>query len=95
MIQDQKIRRFLLSRKRKPSGSGGPSAALEEIGTKVTMPIAEVTRNVIEFCCDDDSSLGKTCPRGCKVMRITKGMDATKDTTVEKAMSSIEGENTM
>eukprot|EP00971_Amphidinium_carterae_P349381 6490990-Amphidinium_carterae.1 len=77
------------------SGSGGPSAVLEEMKTRVTMPIAEVTRNIIEFCCDDNSSLGKACPRGCKVMRVTKGMDATKDTTVEKAMSSIEGDNTM
>eukprot|EP00971_Amphidinium_carterae_P033459 659040-Amphidinium_carterae.1 len=59
------------------------------------MPIAEIIRNIIEFCCDEDSSLGKVCPRGCKVMRITKGMDATKDTTVEKAMSTIEGDNTM
>eukprot|EP00971_Amphidinium_carterae_P205620 4080352-Amphidinium_carterae.1 len=79
----------------KPSGSGGPSAALESIGTQVTMPIAEIARNVIEFCCDEDSSLGKACPKGCKVMRITKSMDATKDSTVDKAMSSVEGENTM
>eukprot|EP00971_Amphidinium_carterae_P195653 3882747-Amphidinium_carterae.4 len=80
------------------SGSGGPIAAIEVVDCQVTMPIAEVTRNIIEFCCDDDSSLGKACPKGCKVMRITKGMDAshaTKSTTVEKAMSAIEGENTM
>eukprot|EP00971_Amphidinium_carterae_P203426 4036926-Amphidinium_carterae.1 len=71
------------------SGSGGTTAAIEVVENHVTMPIAEVTRNIIEFCCDDDSSLGKPCPKGCKVMRVTKGMDATKSTTVEKAMSAI------
>eukprot|EP00971_Amphidinium_carterae_P094910 1877943-Amphidinium_carterae.2 len=76
------------------SGSGGPTIAIEVVEGQVTTPIAEFTRDVIEFCCDDDGSLGKACPKGCKVMRITKGMDATKSTTVEKAMSAIEGENT-
>jgi len=48
----------------------------------VTVPAPIVDRNwkytVIEFCCDEDSTIGRYCPsdKGCRVIRITKSDDA-------------------
>ena len=44
---------------------------------------------MIEFCCEEDSVIGKVAADDCRVMRLTGQMDMTKATSVDRVKQVI------
>jgi len=62
--------------------------------TAISVPAPIVDRNwkytVIEFCCDEDSSIGRSSPteKGCRVIRITRSDDALSKNGMKKFLDA-------
>eukprot|EP00971_Amphidinium_carterae_P198925 3947683-Amphidinium_carterae.1 len=63
----------------------------------VIVPVVSCNRNIIEFCCDKHSTLGKptSYSRGCRVTRITEKEDGTSHDTLLDMMNEMRSDTTM
>eukprot|EP00971_Amphidinium_carterae_P258246 5126097-Amphidinium_carterae.1 len=83
-----------------PRPKATPATSTPEVkptNDDVIVPVVSCNRNIIEFCCDKHSTLGKptSYSRGCRVTRITEKEDGTSHDTLLDMMNEMRSDTTM
>ena len=79
------------------SAEDSPVAPAPGLLTAIAAKPSDASRTIIELCCETDSVLGhkKYVKDGCRVVRITKEDNLASKVGQSKALSAINGPNTM
>ena len=68
--------------------SGGHANAASRLALDI--PKEACGRTLIEFCCEEDSVLGRVSPPDCNVIRLTEEHDLTQEATVQELLQSFQ-----